>query len=359
LTQTNAQCQAMKRRLAGLLIAAAGAALLVGLISVSGTAQDAAPRLSFVIATGASGGTYFPVGEAIAAIVSHPPGVARCEALGACGPVGLIASARTSSGAGANVRDVNAGRADSALAQSDVIAEAVAGKAAFRSFGAQTHIRTIATLFPEDVLVIAAKSAGIRTLADLKGKRVSMGSPGSGTLVAAKALLDAARLTRRIRASNEPADIAAQRLAAGKLDAFVFVGGAPVPLVQNLASRDLAVLVPIDETDRRRLLAQTHGFVETTIPTGEYAGQARTETVATHAVLIVNENVPADIVFGITRSLFNPANRQLLAGSHPSAGAIRLETATADLPAPLHPGAARYYAQTASLPARTEAKSVR
>src|ERR1700734_199881 len=118
----------MGRHALGFLIAAFGAVLLVGVISVSGTAQDGAPRLSFAIATGPSGGTYFPVGQGIAAIVSHPPGVDRCEAPDRwvapepCGPVGLTASARTSSGTVANILDVNAHRADSALAQSDVVA---------------------------------------------------------------------------------------------------------------------------------------------------------------------------------------------------------------------------------------------
>jgi TRAP-type uncharacterized transport system substrate-binding protein len=82
----------------------------------------------------------------------------------------------------------------------------------------------------------------------------------------------------------------------------------------------------------------------TAIPAGEYAGQPRIETVATHAVLIVSDAVPTDTVAGIVKALFNPANRPLLAAAHPSARAIRLETATAVLPAPLHPAAARFYA---------------
>lgn len=250
----------MRRHAAVWLIAAASAVLLVGLISASGTAQDMAPRLSFTIATGPSGGTYFPIGEAIAAIVSHPPGAGRCETLGACGPIGLIASARTSSGAVANVREVNAFRSDAALTQADVVAEAIAGEGPFRSDGAQTHIRTIATLFPEDVLVVAARSSGIRTLADLKGRRVSLGTPGSGTLVTAKAVLEAAHLTRHIRSSWEFADIAARHIEDGTLDAFFFVGGAPVPFVQSLVSRGQAVLIPIDGADRKALLAQTRGL---------------------------------------------------------------------------------------------------
>jgi TRAP transporter TAXI family solute receptor len=121
----------------------------------------------------------------------------------------------------------------------------------------------------------------------------------------------------------------------------------------------LAVFVPIDGADRRRLLAQTHGLVEAAIPAATYSGQARIETVATHAVFIVNDSVSSDIVFGITRSLFNPANRQVLADSNPSAGSIRLGTATLDLPVPLHPAAARYYGEIASAAARAEPNKIR
>ena len=349
----------MRRYAAVLFIAAISAVLLVGLISSSGTAQNAAPRLSFAIATGPSGGTYFPIGEAIGAIVSHPPGAGRCDTVDACGPEGLIASARTSSGAVANVRDVDALRTDSALSQSDVVAEAVAGKGTFRSDGAETHVRIIAMLFAEDVLVVAAKSSGIRKLADLKGRRVSIGTPGSGTLVTAKAVLDAARLSRKVRISTESADVAARRIEEGTLDAFFFVGGAPVPFVQNLVSHGRAVLIPIDGADRRMLLAQTRGLVSTSIPMGEYADQQRTETVATHAVFIVNDKEPADVVFGITRALFNPVNRQLLVAAHPSAADIKLETATVDLPAPLHPAAARFYASAARAIARSDTSARR
>ena len=342
-----------------MLVSVFGAALLVGLISSSGTAQDAAPRLSFAIATGPSGGTYFPIGEAIGAIVSHPPGAGRCESQDACGPEGLIASARTSSGAVANVRDVNAFRTDSALSQSDVVAEAVAGRGSFRSDGAETHVRTIAMLFPEDVLVVAAKSSGIRKLADLKGRRVSIGELGSGTSVTAKAVLDAAGLSRRLCLSTESADVAARSIEDETLDAFFFVGGAPVPFVENLVSHGRAVLIPIDGANRKKLLAETRGLVETSIPVGEYSGQPRTETVATHAVFIVNDKEPTDVVFGITRALFSPVNRQLLAAAHPSAADIKLETATVDLPAPLHPAAARFYAGVANTVARTDSPARR
>ncbi|MGD0141837.1 MAG: TAXI family TRAP transporter solute-binding subunit [Rhizomicrobium sp.] len=336
----------MKPRVAGFGLIVAGSAVALAMLAGIGlvTAQTEPPRISFVVATGPGGGTYFPVGQALADIVSHPPGVARCDTPGVCGPSGLIASARTSDGAFANVLDVNAHRVDAGLVQSDVVAEAIAGKGAFRKFGAQTHIRIIADLFPEEVHVVAGRHAHIATVQDLKGKRVSIGAADSGTIETARALLAAYRIPeRRIRESNDPPDVAAQRLQKGEIDAFVFVGGAPVVLVESLVARGQAVLVPIDGAGRKRLLAQMPSFSAAVIPVTAYPGSPAVQTVSERAIWIVNDSEPADLVYGVTRALFNSANRQALDDSHPSARWIQLQTAIATLPAPLHPGAARFY----------------
>jgi hypothetical protein len=336
----------MTRRLTGIGLSAAGSLAALAILASIGlvTAQTDQPRTSFVVATGSSGGTYFPVGQALADIVSHPPGVARCDTVGVCGPSGLIASARTSDGAFVNVLDVNAHRVDAALVQSDVVADAVAGKGAFRKFGAQSHIRIIADLFPEEVHVIAGRHAHIASIQDLKGKRVSIGAADSGTIETARALLAAYRIPeRRIKESNDPPDVAAQKLQRGQLDAFVFVGGAPVVLIESLIARGQAVLVPIDGAGRKRLLAQTPSFSTAVIAATAYPGSAAVQTVSERALWIVNDAEPADLVYGVTKALFNPANREMLDDSHPSAKWIRLQTAIATLPAPLHPGAARFY----------------
>jgi uncharacterized protein len=123
----------------------------------------------------------------------------------------------------------------------------------------------------------------------------------------------------------------------------LFVGGAPVGLVANALARGDAVLVPIDGAGRKRLLAQSPSLSVAVIPAGTYAGQGEIQTVAERAVWIVNDSVSSDLVYGVTKALFNPANRELLDASHPSAKLIRLETAKVSLPAPLHPGAARFY----------------
>jgi TRAP transporter TAXI family solute receptor len=338
---------AMKRGIFTALAIAAGCALALAGLAVASlsTAQTTAPRLPFSIATGTTGGTYFPVGEAIADIVSHPPGFARCDVNGVCGPAGLAATARTSPGAVANVLDVNDGRADAGLAQSDVVAEAVAGRGAFLKAGRQSHIRMIADLFPEDVHVVAAAGAHIRTIADLQDKRVGLGAPESGTVDTARAVLTAYRISpSRLKASYDPAEISAQSLERGEIDAFFFVGGAPVAIIQNLIARGNAVLVPIDGPARERLMQAEPGLEADTIAAQDYPGsRSATETVSVHAIWIVNDATSADVVYGVTRALFNPANRQLLDDAHPSARFIRLETATADIPAPLHPGAIRFY----------------
>ncbi len=307
-----------------------------------GPAQTAPERSAFVIDTGPTGGTYYPVGAAIAAIVSHPPGVFRCDTPGVCGPAGLIASARTSAGTIANVIEVNGQYADAALAQSDVVAQAVAGKGAFQN--KQTHIRVIAALFPEEVHVVASTASHIRSVAGLRGKRVSIGAADSGTIVTARAVLAAWHISeRQVKSAHVPADEAAGALADGKLDAFFFTGGAPVPLVRDLLASHKAVLLAIGGAERKRLLAANPGLAAETLPAGLYPETGALDTVATRAVLIVNDAVPADVVAGVTRALFNPANRDALNASHPRARLIRLETALAGLPAPLHPGAAKFY----------------
>jgi TRAP transporter TAXI family solute receptor len=339
----------MTKRGAGL--GAFGTACAVAFIAAatSLTAVNSwAQRIAFSIATGPSSGTYFPVGQTIAGIISHPPGVDRCSRAAVCGPEGLIASAQTSPGSYANVVAVNSGRMDSALAQSDIVAQAMAGKGAFKK--AQTHIRVIGALFPEDVHVVAATAAHIRTMTDLRGKRVSIGAINSGTAVTARVILSAYRLLpSRVRASNDPPDLAAQKLLTGKIDAFFFVGGAPVPLVQGLIDGGHAKLVSIDGAVRDRVIARTPGLARDVIPATAYGGSAKVETLGGEALWIVGDRVPNDVVYALTRALFSPANRGALQDGPRSAQLISLDKATANLPAPLHPGAQRFYVDAKKL----------
>ena len=317
------------------LVAVLSLASLLGFGTVNGYAQ----RIAFTIATGPSSGTYFPVGETIAGIISHPPGMDRCLRTSACGPEGLIASAQTSAGAFANVLSVESGRTDSALAQSDVVAQAVAGKGAFKK--KQTHIRAIAALFPEEVHLVVSTRSHIESIAKLRGKRISIGAANSGTAVTARAVLAAYRL--RAKTTNDPPDVAAQKLLNGKIDAFFFVGGAPVPLVEGLVETGKAFLLPIDGAGRDRLLARNEGLSEDRIVSRTYGHSPAIDTVSVRALWIVNDQEPNDVVFAVTRSLFSPSNRNLLIQGSPAARGIDLRKASRHLPAPLHPGAEKFY----------------
>jgi len=302
-------------------------------------------RISFQIATGSTAGTFFPVGEAIAGLVSHPRGVDRCEtSFNVCGPPGLIVSARTSEGAADNVIAINSGEVDSGLAQSDVIAAAVKGQGLFRKLGPQNHVRVIASLFSEQVHLVVASSAKIKSVADLKGKRVSLGSDGSGVGITAREVLAAYRLAESsLKVSHEEVFEAAQLMKDGKLDAFFAVGGVPLDPVSELTSSGRGRLMPIDGAGRDRLLKTVPALSAAAIPAKAYRNNADIQTVSARALWVVRDSVPDTLVYDITRALFNPRNYDSLAASHPSAREISLDSAALSPPAPLHPGAARFY----------------
>jgi TRAP transporter TAXI family solute receptor len=270
--------------------------------------------------------------------------VGRCELQAACGPEGLIASARTSDGAVANALSVNSGAVDSGLAQSDVVAAAWAGEGAFRKAGKQTHLRVLAALYPEDVLIVAAQSAHIASVADLKGMRVSLGTENSGTVVTARAVLAAWRMSERdLNAHHVSPDMAVQMLEKKKLDAFFFVGGSPVPLVQTLTAAGIAKLIPIDGEGRVRLLKAVPSLSADTIAANIYSSAKPIPTVQGRALFIVRDSVPDALAYGIARAVFAPVNADVLASGNRSAALIRLDTAAKNLPAPLHPGAQRFF----------------
>lgn len=302
------------------------------------------PRISFQISTGSSAGTYYPIGQMLAAIISHPPGVARCEAGGRCGPAGLFAAARASDGSLANLRAVSQGRVESALAQADLAADAFNGTGAFEKTGALTNLRAIAWLFPETVHVVVLKSSPIAAMADLKGKRISIDSPGSGTNATARTVLAAFKLAeRRLTLSFDNVEVSMQKLTNGEIDAFFFVGGAPLGVLEEASRRDLVRLVPVAGKGAETLLATRPFTARAVIPADTYVGLGDTETVSVGAVWIVNASAADDLVYAITRALWSPDNRALLDSGHPKGRLIRLDTAQSGLPVPLHPGAQRFY----------------
>ena len=339
----------MSQRLAALIALFAFLLLVMGAWLWGGNiGLDAAgpSRIAFQVATGSTEGNYFTVGQAMAGLLSHPAGVARCETATVCGPAGVILSARTSAGAADNLRGVNSGTVDSGLSEGDVIASAVAGQGAFRR-GRLRHLRVIASLFSEQTHLVVAAKSGIQSVADLRGKRVMLGgAENTGAIFRARAILAAWRVPeQRLRVVAQDAGNPAQLLQAGRIDAFIVTAGVPIEGVHDLVARGLARLVPLDGEGRDRLIRA----VPQLSPAVMTAYGAPVETVSTRAYWVTRDSEPDSLIYGLTRALFNPANRGVLSASHPSAREIILDHAAENPPAPLHPGAARFYREAGRL----------
>lgn len=305
----------------------------------------------FRIATGSPVGTYFPVGAALASVISNPPGSPDCRTGGSCGVPGLIAVAISTEGSIANVSAVAAQLADSALAQADIVYAAVNGQGAFRQRPLR-NLRVITNLYPESLHLVVRKSAGITRFRDLIGRRVSLDTPGSGTRSNAELILD----VHGIRPSQlkllevDPA-AAADLMERDQLDAFFLIAGYPAPIIEELARSNLVDILPIAGPETARVLKRHRFFARDSIPGGTYAGIDTVETLSIGAQWIVPAETDENLIYRVTKALWHPRNRALLDGGHPKARLIKIETALAGVATPLHAGAERYYRELGRLAA--------
>ncbi|BBD41042.1 hypothetical protein Amn_pb00330 (plasmid) [Aminobacter sp. Y103A] len=316
-------------------------------IGVSG-AQDIQ---FFRIATGGTAGTYFPIGGLIANAISNPPGSRACEEGGSCGVPGLVATAVASNGSVANVNGINGGSLESGFSQSDVAYWAYTGTGIFADKGAVDKVRAIANLYPESIHLVARADAGIQSVADLKGKKVSLDEPGSGTLVDARLILEAYGLSESdVEAEFLKPNQAADLMRDGNMDAFFFVGGFPAGAITELATSLSITLVPITGTEAEGLLGKYQFFAKHVVPAGTYKGvDTDTDTVSVGAQWITSTDQKDDLVYEITKALWNKNSRALLDSGHAKGKSITLETALDGIGIPLHPGAERYYKEAGVL----------
>lgn len=298
----------------------------------------------FRIATGSTVGTYFPIGRVIASAITKPPGSRDCDEGGSCGVPGLIAVAHSTQGAIDNIQLIGRGMVESGFAQADQAAFAYNGSGPFHTTGPIERLRTIANLYPESLHVVVRREDGIRRIADLAGKRISIGLRESSASLRAEAILSAygIALDEVIREYHDPAQ-AAQWLRDGRIDVMVVIDGHPMPVIADLARSADIDLVPLDGPGAEAL-AETNPYIKPqTIPAGTYKGIEERATLAVGSLWLTSTELAADLIYAITQALWRQGNRALLDGGHPMAEHIRLETAVNDLTVPLHDGARRYY----------------
>ena len=316
-------------------------AVVLGGLSFSAVAQE---LKFFTIGTGGTAYTYYPVGGVIANAISKPPGSRECGQGGSCGVDGLIASAVSSRGSVDNVNAIISGLRDSGFAQSDVAYWAYTGTGTMEGKPPATDLRTIAALFEEHIHLVALKDSGINSVADLAGKRVSLDEPGSGTYVDAGLILEANGLSLDdVTAEALKGGAASEALRNGKIDAFFVVAGYPTGSLVELASAADIKLVPIDGAGAQAL-ADKYGFFSLSeIPDGTYDGVTATPTVAVGAQWFTSAKADEELIYNITKALWNDETRKLLDVGHAKGKTITLDTALAGVGVPLHPGAERYY----------------
>lgn len=303
----------------------------LSIVAIGATTALAQGPTFFRIGTGGTAGTYYPVGGMIANAVSSPPN--------------LILTAQASNGSVANINGVVSGQLESGFTQADVAAWAYTGTGLFEGKPKAEDLRLIANLYPESIHFVAAKSANVKSIADLKGKRVSLDEPGSGTLVDARIILKAFGLTEAdIKPEYVKPNQAADKMRDGSLDAFVFVGGYPTSAIAELAATGGGVdIIPITGPQVDELRKQYGFFAEDEIPAGTYKGADAAKTLAVGAQWVTSAKVSADTVYAITKALWADKTRAALDAGHAKGKMIRKETALAGAGVPLHPGAEKFY----------------
>jgi TRAP transporter TAXI family solute receptor len=299
--------------------------LLLGLLALPPAAPADQEFIS--IATGGTAGTYYPIGGAIAKAVTDGSD--------------LKVTAETGHASVANINQVSKGDRAVAFAQNDTAYWAYNGQEMFKE--PRQNLRSVAALFPEHVQLIVAKEAGIKAMADLKGKRVSVGAPGSGVEADVQAIFKVAGLKYDdMKVDHLDFGATTNRFKDNQIDAGFVVAGYPTASIMDLANTKAVSLVSFD-AEFMSALAKAHPyFVPDAIPGGSYPGMnEETSTPAVMAMLITHENVPEDVIYKFTKALFE--NLPTVQAAHAKAKEITLATALTGLTAPLHPGAAKYY----------------
>lgn len=294
--------------------------------------QGRVRRLS--IATGGTGGVYYPYGGGIAKIISE-----NLE--------GVEATAEATAASVDNLKFLRDGRSDIAFSMADTAGEAALGQGPFSEVG-RVPIRSLAVLYSNYLHLVTRADTGIATVADLKGRVVSTGAPGSGTEVVAFRVLEALGVNPKtdLRTQALGATQSVDALKDGKLDAFFFTGGLPTAAVLDLTHTPGLTAKLIATDDALPTLRAQYGdglYYPIVIPKGVY-GMAQDVTVVGIAnLLLVSESMPETLAYDITRLLFEKQSE--LVAIHPQARDLLLTTATQGSPVPFHPGAIRYYTE--------------
>ncbi len=287
--------------------------------------------VKMTMGTGGTSGTYYAFGGVVGQQITASTGIG----------INVVST----DGSKANILGIDAGDYQLATVQSDVMAYAAAGTRSFEAEGALDTFRVVGGLYAEAVQLVTVDPT-IKSVADLAGKKVSIGAAGSGVYFNAVDVLEAAGLTEAdIQPQYQSFADSADALKDGKIDAAFIVAGAPTPAITELCTTNKdAVLVPIDGEIAETLMANCPFYTTYDIPAGTYEGQTEdVTTVTVKATMIVSTDASEDAVYALTAAIFD--NAEAITAAHAKGAELSLENATSGMTAPFHAGAAKYFAE--------------
>ncbi len=301
---------------------------LVMVLAVTACAGNSGTTMT--MGTGGTSGTYYGYGGVLGQYIKNN--------------AGINVTVVSTDGSKANIQGIDAGNYQLGTVQSDVMSYAWEGTRSFETEGKIASFRTVAGLYAESVQLVTMNPE-IKSVADLAGKSVSIGAPGSGVYFNAIDVLTAAGLTENdIKAQYQSFADSADALKDGKIDAAFIVAGAPTPAITELCTTNNAYLVPIDGDVAEALMASCPFYTTYNIPAGTYAGQTEdVTTVTVKATLIVDADATEDDVYKLTAAIFD--NIEAITAENAKGAELSIENATSGMIVPFHAGAAKYFAE--------------
>ncbi len=309
---------------------ALASALLAGVLAGAAYAQQHA----ISIATGGTGGVYYPLGGGLANVLSKTI-------------PGLQATAEVTGGSVDNLKLINAGKSEVGFSMADAALDAYNGEDKFK--GTKVPVRTLMIAYPNRMHVVTIEGTGIEKMADLKGKRVSTGSPGSATEVMAFRVVEAAGLSWDNDMRRERLSVAesTNALKDRKIDAYFWVGGIPTAGVTDLAATPGVKIKMVDHAGVVDAMNKKYGNLYTAgiIPKGTYPGQDTDNKIAVvWNILVVNASMPDKDAYNIVKTIFEK-KADLVAVHREAENFIMANQKKANSPIPFHPGAVKYFTE--------------
>ncbi|MEO6269962.1 MAG: TAXI family TRAP transporter solute-binding subunit [Lautropia sp.] len=304
--------------------------IAAGTLAGSAVAQQ---RLFFGIATGGTGGTYYPLGGMLAQLISNKAVVDGKK---------ISATAESAGASVANVKLLGNKEIESAFVAADILDAAYHGKGQFKDAPLK-HVRALGALYPETVQLITRGDSGINNIKDLKGKSISSGSPGSGQYQLLTDLLKVNGLARTdVKEDLSSFTQAVDKIKDGNLDATLITAGVPTAAITDFAQGHSLKVVPLAGPEIEELQKQQPYYTKVQLPANSYKGQTEAvDTLAVMAIWTTHDGVPENLAYEVTKALYE--NVAIMGQVHVQGKNIGPATATAVGTAPIHPGALRYF----------------